>query len=87
VNQGDSHEQHRSFGLHTGGDRREKRQFRGVREALRTVIAVAISRRVPERTSQRGSPNGDCRVDDDVRGDGYARAHRVVRGISCQVFW
>jgi hypothetical protein len=23
------------------------------------------------------SPNGDCRVDDDVRGDGYASVHKV----------
>ena len=59
--------------------------FWRVHEALRAGIAVAISRRVTVRTSQRGSPNGDCRVDDDVRGDGYARAHKVcaVSGAKC----
>ena len=64
---------------------RNTRQFWRVHEASRAGIAVAISRRVTARTSQGGSPNGDCRVDDDVRGDGYARAHNVcaVSGAKC----
>ena len=56
-------------------------------ETLRAGIAVAISRRVAGRTSQRGSPNSDGRVDDDVPGDGYASAHKVcaVSRAKCSV--
>ena len=68
-----------------GGDRREKRQFWRVREAIARRHRRCLSRRVTVRTSQRGSPNGDCRVDDDVHGDGYARTHNVcpVSGAKC----
>ena len=49
------------------------------------VQANALGAHVAVRTSQRGSQNSDCRVDGAVRGDAYARAHKVcaVLGARC----
>ena len=49
------------------------------------VQANALGAHVAVRTSQRGSQNSDCRVDSDVRGDAYARAHKIcaVPGARC----
>src|SRR4051812_8952284 len=47
--------------------------------------ANALGAHVAVWTTRRGSQNSDLRVDDDVRGDGHARAYKLcaLSGVRC----